>query len=56
MLNGENGSSYEKPVEVIKGYETINHQAEYGTRYVVDQAAYDEQVPAGFKCSCGATK
>ncbi|WP_304580311.1 hypothetical protein [Dubosiella newyorkensis] len=56
MLNGENASRYEKPVQVIKGYETINHPSEYGTRYVVDQAAYDEQVPAGFKCSCGATK
>lgn len=56
MVNGENGGHYEKATTIQTGTNTINHPAEYGTRYVVDQAAYDEQVPAGFKCSCGATK
>lgn len=56
MINGENGGYYSDVREVQTGTNTINHPAEYGTRYVVDQAAYDEQVPAGFKCSCGATK
>lgn len=56
MLNGENGAHHTEVVQVQTGTNTINHPAEYGTRYVVDQAAYDEQVPAGFKCSCGATK
>ena len=55
-LNGENGAHHTEVVQVQTGTNTINHPAEYGTRYVVDQAAYDEQVPAGFKCSCGATK
>lgn len=36
---------------------TIHHDAQIQTRYVVDQAAYDEQVADGYKCStCGATK
>lgn len=56
VLNGENGAHHTEVVQVQTGTNTINHPAEYGTRYVVDQAAYDEQVPAGFKCSCGATK
>lgn len=56
MLNGENGSYRTEWKTIQTGTNTINHPAEYGTRYVVDQAAYDEQVPAGFKCSCGATK
>ncbi|WP_145907463.1 hypothetical protein [Faecalibaculum rodentium] len=57
MLAGENGGYYSKWVQVVVGYETISHPAEYGTRWVVDQAAYDERVSTGFKCSsCGATK
>lgn len=56
MINGENGSFRQELKQIQTGTNTINHPAEYGTRYVVDQAAYDEQVPAGFKCSCGATK
>lgn len=56
MLAGENGGYHSQWNQVQTGTNTINHPAEYGTRYVVDQAAYDEQVPAGFKCSCGATK
>ena len=56
VLNGENGSYRTEWKTIQTGTNTINHPAEYGTRYVVDQAAYDEQVPAGFKCSCGAIK
>lgn len=56
MINGENGGYYSDVRQVQTGTNTVNHPAEYGTRYVVDQAAYDEQVPAGYKCSCGATK
>ncbi len=55
-LKGENGAHHTEVIQVQTGTETIEHSTEYGTRYVVDQAAYDEQVPAGFKCSCGATK
>lgn len=47
MLNGENGSYRTEWKTIQTGTNTINHPAEYGTRYVVDQAAYDEQVPAG---------
>lgn len=56
MLAGENGGYHSQWNQVQTGTNTINHPAEYGTRYVVDQAAYDEQVPAGFKCSCGDKK
>ncbi len=56
MLAGENGGYHSQWNQVQTGTNIVNHPAEYGTRYVVDQAAYDEQVPAGYKCSCGATK
>lgn len=39
--------------------ETVYHAAEYTTerKWVVDSAAYDEQVTTGWKCSiCGETK
>lgn len=37
--------------------EIIHHDAEYGTHWVVDTAAYDEEVITGYKCSsCEATK
>ena len=35
---------------------TIDHPAEYGTRWVVDKDAWTETVTTGYKCSCGATK
>ncbi len=36
---------------------TVHHDAEYGTRWVEDKAAYDEVVVDGYQCSdCGATK
>ena len=46
------GSYSVKKVQV----DTIHHAAVTEQRYVVDQAAYDEQVLAGYRCSCGATK
>lgn len=52
------GGYHSDAEQVVTGYNTytIHHDAEYGTRWVVDQAAYDETVTAGYKCSCGATK
>lgn len=43
-------------IEVIDHY--IHHDAEghYETVTVTDSEAYDEQVVAGYKCSCGAVK
>lgn len=55
MLNGEGGSTTQKPVEVQTG--TIHHEAVYETRYVVDSPATTKQELAGYKCSgCGKTK
>ena len=36
--------------------DTIHHDAVTQQVWVVDQAAYDEQVITGYRCSCGATK
>ncbi len=55
MLNGEGGSTTQKPVEVQTG--TIHHEAVYETRYVVDSPATTRQELTGYKCSgCGKTK
>lgn len=55
MLNGEGGSTTQKPVEVQTG--TIHHEAVYETRYVVDSPATTKQELAGYKCSsCGKTR
>ena len=55
MLNGENGRTTQKPVEVQTG--TIHHEAVYETRYVVDSPATTKQELTGYKCSgCGKTK
>ena len=55
MLNGEGGSTTQKPVEVQTG--TIHHEAIYETRYVVDSPATTKQELTGYKCSsCGKTK
>ena len=55
ILNGEGGSTTQKPVEVQTG--TIHHEAVYETRYVVDSPATTKQELAGYKCSgCGKTK
>lgn len=35
---------------------TVHHEAVYGTRWVQDNAAYDETVVDGYVCSCGARK
>ena len=54
ILNGEGGSTTQKPVEVQTG--TIHHEAVYETRYVVDSPATTKQELVGYKCSCGKTK
>lgn len=54
MLNGEGGSTTQKPVKVQTG--TIHHEAVYETRYVVDSPATTKQELVGYKCSCGKTK
>lgn len=36
--------------------DTIHHDAVYKKQWVVDQAAWDETVTTGYKCSCGAIK
>lgn len=55
MLNGEGGSTTQKPVEVQTG--TIHHEAVYETRYVVDSHATTKQELTGHKCSgCGKTR
>ena len=56
MLNGENGAHHTEVVQVQTGTETIEHPEEYGTRYVIDEEAYDELVLIGYTCSCGAKK
>ena len=54
-LNGEGGSTTQKPVEVQTG--TIHHEAVYETRYVVDSPATTRQELVGYKCSgCGKTR
>lgn len=53
----KNGSCFSSSsVEVIDHY--VHHDAEghYETVTVTDSGAYDEQVVAGYKCSCGAVK
>lgn len=55
VLNGEGGSTTQKPVEVQTG--TIHHEAVYETRYVVDSPATTKQELTGYKCSsCGKTR
>jgi len=55
MLNGEGGSTTQKPVEVQTGI--IHHEAVYETRYVVDSPATTKQELIGYKCSsCGKTR
>lgn len=59
VLNGENGGHYSQWVQEQTGTKTITHEAVYETktRWIVDQAAYDETVVTGYKCSeCGETK
>lgn len=56
LLAGEGGGYHSELVQTLIGYETIHHDAQYTTQYVVDTPAYDETVTTGYKCSCGATK
>ena len=43
--------------QVQTGTNTINHDAVYEQKWVVDKAAWTEKVLSGYKCnSCGATK
>jgi len=57
MLNGENGSYKNVPMQVQTGTNTINHDAVYEQKWVVDRASWTEQVLSGYKCSsCGETK
>ncbi len=57
MLNGT--GQYGTHTEYIQkqtGTETVNHPAEYTTKWVQDSAAWEETVTTGYKCSCGASK
>lgn len=58
-LNHE-GKGYHSEMRYLQtGTETFTHEAVYETktRWIVDQAAYDETVATGYKCSeCGETK
>jgi hypothetical protein len=51
----ENPNCQNYSVEKVKTG-TKHHDAVTETVYVVDQAAYDEQVIDHYECSCGATK
>lgn len=53
----EGGGYHADWVEKQVGTNIVHHDAVYDTKWVVDQAAYDETVTIGYKCSgCGATK
>lgn len=55
-LAGE-GGGYHVEYDTREEISYIHHNAEYGERWVVDQAAWDETVITGYHCSgCGATK
>ena len=55
-LAGEGGSHRTEYRKKQTGTKTINHPAEYTTKWVQDSAAWTEKVVTGHKCSCGATK
>ena len=62
MDNGEESGTYTKQFQEVIGTETIHHDEEghWETKIVKEastEAAYDEEVITGYKCSgCGATK
>ena len=56
LLAYEGGGYRGEWIQKQVGTNIIHHDAEYGTRWVVDKAAWDETVTTGYKCSCGATK
>lgn len=54
-LAGEGGGRHTEYYKTVT--RTVEHQAEYGTRWVVDQPAWTETVSDGFFCSgCGTKK
>lgn len=55
MMNGEGGRWHTEYYKTVT--KTVEHPAEYGNRWVVDQPAWTETVSDGFFCSgCGAKK
>ena len=51
------GGWHNEQRKVQTGTNTINHDAVYEKKWVVDKAAWTEKVLSGYKCSsCGATK
>ena len=53
--NGEGGGYHTEYYKKVT--RTVEHPAEYGTRYVVDTPAWTETVSDGFFCTgCGAKK
>ncbi|BFL20974.1 hypothetical protein DW142_09345 [Mediterraneibacter gnavus] len=54
-LAGEGGGRHTEYYKTVT--RTVEHPAEYGTRYVVDTPAWTETVSDGFFCTgCGAKK
>ncbi|MEG0978237.1 MAG: hypothetical protein RSE56_03240 [Bacilli bacterium] len=49
-MAGEPGGWHSEWVDIKIGTDTINHPTEYGTRWVVDKAAWSEQVLDYYKC------
>ena len=55
MMNGEGGRWHTEYYKTVT--RTVEHPAEYETRYVVDTPAWTETVSDGFFCTgCGAKK
>ena len=51
----EGGGHHTELVQRQTGTNTVSHPAEYEQRWVIDQAAWDENTVI-YKCSCGAVK
>ena len=57
ILNGGKGSWREEWRQIQVGTNTINHEAVYEKKWVVDKQAWTEKVLSGYKCNeCGSTK
>ena len=57
LLDGTATKGYHSALKKIQvGTETVHHEAQYGTKWVVDKKAYDEKVLDHYECSCGETK
>ncbi|MDU2702395.1 MAG: hypothetical protein E7C47_09670 [Veillonella sp.] len=50
------GGYHVEYIEIQVGTNTINHDAVYEKKWVVDKSAWTEKVLTGHQCSCGATK